>query len=104
VGGGIGRRGRWDRATRGARLGLRRATGARGQPAAGAARAQRSRGARGLEEEDGGPSCKLQKIQGPYCKAWTTFTPMPRWRWAQKQKCVVFQNAQLCFKVHAQKS
>jgi hypothetical protein len=37
---------------------------------------QKNRGARGLEEEDRGPSCEKQKTQGPYCKAWTTFTPL----------------------------
>jgi hypothetical protein len=71
-----------------------------GQPAAEITRArQRNRGARGLEEDDGGPSCKKQKIQGPYCNAQITFKPVLKWRWAQKQKCMVFQNVQLCFKV-----
>jgi hypothetical protein len=27
-----------------------------------------------------------------------------KWRWAQKQKCMVFQDLQLCFRVHLQKS
>jgi hypothetical protein len=39
-------------------------------------RGRENRGARGLEEEDRGPSCEKQKTQGPYCKAWTTFTPL----------------------------
>jgi hypothetical protein len=51
-----------------------------------------------------GPGCKKQKVQGSHCKAWITFTLMLKWRWIQKQKCVVFQNAQLCFKVRPQKS
>jgi hypothetical protein len=47
-----------------------RAAGARGRPAVEDTRAwQRNKGARGLEEEDRGPSCKKQKTQGPYCKA-----------------------------------
>jgi hypothetical protein len=53
--------GRRDRATRGAR---RRATGARGRPAAGVTRAQRSRGDRGLGEDDGGPGCKSRNHRG----------------------------------------
>jgi hypothetical protein len=93
--------GRRDQATRGAR---RRAAGARGRPAVGAMRAQRSRGDLGLGEDDGGPGCKKQKIQGPHCNVLVTFQLVLKWRWAQKQKCVVFQNAQLCFKVHPQKS
>jgi hypothetical protein len=40
------------------------------------ARGKESRGARGLEEVDRGPRSKKQKTQGPYCKAWTTFTPL----------------------------
>jgi hypothetical protein len=27
-----------------------------------------------------GPGCKKQKVQGPHCKAWITFTPMLKWR------------------------
>jgi hypothetical protein len=51
-----------------------------------------------------GPNCNFRKMQGPYCNASITFKPVLQWRWAQKQKCMVFQNVQLCFKVHLQKS
>jgi hypothetical protein len=56
------------------------------------------------EVDEGGLDCKFQKEQGPHCNAQVTFKPVLKWRWAQKQKCRVFQNLQLCFKVHLQKS
>jgi hypothetical protein len=70
----------------------------------GHARAQRSRGDRGLGEDDGGPGCKKQKTQGPHYNALITFKPELKCRWAQKQKCRVFQDLQPCFRVHLQKS
>jgi hypothetical protein len=42
--------------------------------------------------------------QGPYFNDLITFKPVLKWKWAQKQKCMVFQNLQLCFKAHLQKS
>jgi hypothetical protein len=30
----------------------------------------------GPEEDDGGPRCKMQKVQGLYCNAWITFKPV----------------------------
>jgi hypothetical protein len=60
--------GRKDRATRGTGSGWCRAAGAREAAGGGGqARAQRSRGDRGLGEDDGGPGCKKQTKQGPYC-------------------------------------
>jgi hypothetical protein len=51
-----------------------------------------------------GPNCNFRKMRGPYCNASITFKPVLKWRWAQKQKCMVFQNVQLFFKVQLQKS
>jgi hypothetical protein len=102
-----GQRGRWEERQGDAWSKIRRAQSCRCLGTAGGrshARAQRSRGDRGLGEDDEGPGCKKQKTQGPHCKAWTTFAPMLKWRWTQKQKCRVFQEPQLCFKVHLQKS
>jgi hypothetical protein len=42
--------------------------------------------------------------QGLHCKTSITFKPVLKWRWSQKQKCIVYQALQLCFKVHLQKS
>jgi hypothetical protein len=67
-------------------------------------RAAESRGDRGLEEDDGGPRCNITEMQGPYCNDLITFKPVLKWKWAQKQKCKVFQNLQLLFKAHLQKS
>jgi hypothetical protein len=58
---------------------------------------QRRSGTRGRRR---GQICKISKVQGPHCNALVTFKPVLNWRWAQKQKCRVFQNLQLCFKVH----
>jgi hypothetical protein len=74
------------------------------RPAAAVTHAQRSRGDRGLGEDDRGPGCKKQKTQGPHCNALITFKPELKCRWAQKQKCRVFQDLQPCFRVHLQKS
>jgi hypothetical protein len=67
--------------------------------------------ARAAETEEIGDSrkktradCKNSKVQGPHCNAGVTFKPVLKLRWAQKQKCMVFQNLQLFFKVHLQKS
>jgi hypothetical protein len=62
---------------------------------------QRRSGTRGRRR---GPICKTSKVQGPHCNALITFKPVLNLRWAQKQKCRVFQNVQLFFKVHSQKS
>jgi hypothetical protein len=72
----------------------------RKRPAAAVARAQRNRGDRGPEEDDGGSKRKFREKEGPFCKTKITFQPVLKWRWVQKQKCIVFQNVQLCFKVH----
>jgi hypothetical protein len=56
VGGGVGRRVE----------GRRRAAGAREAAGGGGSRARRGRGARGLEEDDGGPKCNITEKQGPY--------------------------------------
>jgi hypothetical protein len=56
------------------------------------------------EVDEGGSKCNFREMQGPYCNASITFKPVLKWRWAQKQKCRVFQNVQLCFKVHLQNS
>jgi hypothetical protein len=56
------------------------------------------------EVDEGGPVCNFRELQGPYCNISITFKPVLEWRWAQKQKCMVFQNVQLCFKVHPYKS
>jgi hypothetical protein len=58
----------------------------------------------GLEEDEGGPRCNFIEMQGPYCNALINFKLVLNWRWAQKKKCRVFQNVQLYFKVHSQKS
>jgi hypothetical protein len=47
---------------------------------------------------------KFREMQGLLCKASITFKPVLKWRWSQKQKCIVYQALQLCFKVHLQKS
>jgi hypothetical protein len=39
------------------------------RPAAAVTRAQRNRGDRGPEEDDGGSKRKIRKRQGPFCKA-----------------------------------
>jgi hypothetical protein len=52
------------------------------------------------EVDEEGLNCNFREMQGPYCKASITFKPVLKWRWAQKQKCVAFQNVQLFFKVH----
>jgi hypothetical protein len=56
------------------------------------------------EVDEGGPKYNFREMQGPYCNASITFKPEPKCRWAQKQKCKVFQDLQLCFRVHLQKS
>jgi hypothetical protein len=69
----------------------------------GGVRQRRNRGGR----EGGrrrGPKCNFREMQGPYCNASITFKSVLKWRWAQKQKCKVFQDLQLCFRVHLQKS
>jgi hypothetical protein len=50
-----------------------------------------------------GPGCKKQKVQGPRCKAHINFKLKLKCRWAQKQKCRVLHDLQLCFRVHLQK-
>jgi hypothetical protein len=64
---------------------------------------QRRTEEREREVDEEGPKCNIIEMQGPYCNAYITFKPRLKWRWAQKQKCMVFQNVQLCFKVHPQK-
>jgi hypothetical protein len=49
-------------------------------------------------------SCSALNVQGPQCNTHITFKPELKCRWAQKQKCRVFQNLQVCFRVHLQKS
>jgi hypothetical protein len=56
------------------------------------------------EVDEGGLKCNFREMQGPYCNASITFKPVLKWRWAQKQKCMVFQDLQLFFRVHLQKS
>jgi hypothetical protein len=51
------------------------------------------------EVDEGGPKCNFREMQGPYSNASITFKPVLKWRWAQKQKYMVFQNVQLSFKV-----
>jgi hypothetical protein len=55
------------------------------------------------EVDEGVFNCNFREMQGLYCNASITFKPVLKWKWAQKQKCRVFQNVQLCFKVHLQK-
>jgi hypothetical protein len=74
-----------------------------------AGRAAAARGTKKTEERErevheGGPNCNITEMQGPYCNDLITFKAMLKWRWAQKQKCMVFQNLQLCFKDHLRKS
>jgi hypothetical protein len=82
----------------------RRAAGRRSGPGAGGGVQQRrSRGGR----EGGrrrGLKRNFRETQGLHCKALITFKPVLKWRWSQKQKCIVFQALQLHFKVHLQKS
>jgi hypothetical protein len=64
----------------------------------GGVRQRRNRGGR----EGGrrrGPKCNFREMQGPYCNASITFKLLLKWRWAQKQKCMVFQVLQLYFRV-----
>jgi hypothetical protein len=67
-------------------------------------RAAEEKQRREREVDEDGLNCNFREMQGPYCKASITFKPVLKWRWAQKQKCMVSQNVQLCFKVHPQKS
>jgi hypothetical protein len=77
--------------------------GAHGREVAAACgRGETEEGEREVDEE--GLNCNFREKQGSYCNASITFKPVLKWRWAQKQMCVVFQNVQLCFKVHPQKS
>jgi hypothetical protein len=94
VGGGVGRRVE----------GRCRAAGWRTWPGRGGGMQQRrSRGDRDWRRRRG-PSCKKQKVQGPHCNTHITFKPELKCRWAQKQKCRIFQDLQLCFRVQLQKS
>jgi hypothetical protein len=68
-------------------------------------------GASGIETKEAGAGggrwglvCDFPKVQGSYCNILVTFKPELQWKWARKQKCRVYQNLQLCFKVHLQKS
>jgi hypothetical protein len=65
---------------------------------------QRSRGSGRKKREEGvrGLICKTKELQGLHYKELITFKPVLKWRWSQKQKCIVFQALQLCFKVHLQ--
>jgi hypothetical protein len=47
-----------------------------------------------------GPVYDSPKMQGPHYNVLVTFKPELKWKCAQKQKCRVYQNLQLCFKVH----
>jgi hypothetical protein len=58
----------------------------------------------GPEEDEGGPRCNFIEMQGPYCNSLITFKPGHKCTWAQKKKCMVFQNIHFFFKVHPQKS
>jgi hypothetical protein len=60
----------------------------------------RGSGRKKREERDRGLICKTKEIQGLHCKELITFKPVLKWRWSQKQKCIVFQAPQFCFKVH----
>jgi hypothetical protein len=81
------------------RAAQRRQDGTHGRAVA-AACGRREAEEREREVDEGGLKCNLREMQGPYCNASITFKPVLKWRWAQKQKCMVFQNVQLCFKVH----
>jgi hypothetical protein len=50
------------------------------------------------EVDEGGPKCNFREMQGPYCNASITFKPVLKWRWAQKQKCMVFQNVKFALR------
>jgi hypothetical protein len=77
--------------------------GAHGRPTAAACgRGETEEGERGVDKE--GLKCNIREKQGLHCKAPITFKPVLKWRWAQKQKCMVFQDLQLFFRVHLQKS
>jgi hypothetical protein len=41
----------------------------------------------------------FRKVQGPQCNVLVTFKSELKWKWAQKQKCRVYEDLQLCFKV-----
>jgi hypothetical protein len=95
-----------------ARQGKTRGTTQSGSGAVGAwHRAGKSSGdasGRGTEEAGAGGGrqgrvCDSPKLQGPHCNVLVTFKPKLKWKWAQKQKCRVYQNLQLCFKVRLQK-
>jgi hypothetical protein len=93
--------GRRDGSTRGAsRRGAQRGAEWRSGPSAGGGVQQRrSRGGR----EGGrrrGLKRKFRETQGLHHKASITFKQVLKWRWSQKQKCIVFQALQLYFKVH----
>jgi hypothetical protein len=88
----------------GAEAGVARGKVLSGTEMAGAAHMAGRTEEREREVDEGGPNCNFRETQGPYYNASITFKPVLKWRWAQKQKCIVFQNVQLCFKVHPQKS
>jgi hypothetical protein len=77
--------------------------GAHGRDSGGGAR-QRSTEEREREVDEEGPKCNITEMQGPYYNVYITFKSGLKWRSAQKQKCMVFENVQLCFMVHQQKS
>jgi hypothetical protein len=77
--------------------------GTHGRENGGGARQRRTE-EREREVDEEGPKCDITELQGPYCNASITFKPVVKLRWAQKQKCMVFQNVQLFFKVYPQKS
>jgi hypothetical protein len=56
------------------------------------------------EVDEGGLKRNFREKQGLHYKASITFKPVLKWRWSQKQKCMVFRALQLCFRVHLQKS
>jgi hypothetical protein len=58
--------------------------------AAACGRGETEEGERGVDEE--GLKCNIRGKQGLLCKAPITFKPVLKWRWAQKQKCMVFQD------------
>jgi hypothetical protein len=114
-GGGVARQGKASAraGSSGAETGASRARAQRGAGAAGTAHRAGAvavacgRGEieeREREVDEGGPKCNFRELQGPYYNVPITFQPVLKWRWAQKQKCMVFQNVQICFKVHPQKS
>jgi hypothetical protein len=103
-GGGAGG-GRGSKATRGARGGRRRSAAGSGSGQRWRiTRARQRQGRSGTRGRRRGPVCKNSKVQGSHSNTLVTFKPMLKWRWAQKQKCRIFQNLKLCFKVHLQKS